>query len=131
MIRPTTPDNRAPVKFALRLLLLVGAIIGLLSQTVAYAAGPGVSMVATEMSPMGDDCMEMMQQDQPDSPRQHGKRLTPDCMAAMCCLALIPAREASITATPRIASARHFRSVVSPLAGGDIAPEPHPPSRSS
>ena len=76
----------------LRLLLLLGALIGLFGQTVVYAAGSGAAITSADGSQMSSDCMEMMQQDQPGSSQQHGKRTASDCMTALCCIVVMPGR---------------------------------------
>ena len=75
------------------LLLLMGALLGLMGQEAAFARGMPVEQAAqsaaavqTSAGLMSADCAEMMglakQKPQPDKPCQG---MTPDCMAKMGC----------------------------------------------
>jgi hypothetical protein len=117
------------VKRRLSLLLLLGALLGLLAQEAAFAAAPAMPMsdTAVASSAMSDECAEMMGVDtsQRDEPC---KGLTLDCIAKMgCALPLVVVTPAAPLA---IAERRH--DPVEPLAatrlfGRTFGPEPEPP----
>src|SRR3546814_18273854 len=64
----------------LSLMLLFGAMVGLLAQEVAFASAPAMSSAAVTASQMSDECAEMMKAatSQGDKPC---KGLTLDCIA--------------------------------------------------
>lgn len=116
----------------LSLLLLLGALFGLLGQEAAFAHVMPVQKTerpaaTVQMSP---ECAEMMglakQEQHPDKPCEG---MTPDCMAKMGCavpLALLPAFPIGMLAPFRAAVPQHIQ--VAPLIGRDTGPEPEPPS---
>lgn len=115
------------------LLLLAGALLGLLGREAAFAqvipaqkAEPAVA--AAQMSA---DCAEMMglakQKPQPEKPCQG---MTPDCVAKMGCavpLALLPPLMSAISKDYRAVPPQQM--AVAPLVGRETGPEPHPPAR--
>ena len=116
------------------LLLLMGALLGLMGQEAAFARDMPVKMMtdqAVAAAQMSADCAEMMrlakQNPQPDKPCEG---MTPDCIAKMGCavpVALIPsvlsaAPTEFLLSTPR-------QMPVAPLVGRETSPEPHPPAR--
>lgn len=121
------------MKRCLSLLMLLGALLGLLGQEAAFAhvmpVAKSVQLVAAaQMSP---ECAEMMglakQKPQSGKPCEG---MTPDCIAKMGCavpLALLPPIASN--------AAREFRAEIprlalaSPLIGRDVGPEPEPPAR--
>ncbi len=118
----------------LTLLLLAGALLGLLGQEAAFAhiipaqKSEHVSAPAPEMSA---DCAKMMglakQQQQPEKPCQG---MTPDCIAKMGCavpLALIP--PLIFDDSPQFRTAAPPQMPVAALIGRDTGPEPEPPAR--
>lgn len=121
----------------LSLLLLLGALLGLMGQEAAFAhtmpAGSVAQKPSVAQKGMGDmstDCAEMMglakQNSQPEKPCQG---MTPDCVAKMGCaiaVALIPAFSSSAPTAHRASSPRQMS--VAPLMGRDIRPETHPPA---
>lgn len=126
-------SDKRPVKRWLSLLLLVGALLGLLGQEAAFAHVMPVKIAdqAAAAAPMSPECAEMMelvkQEQHPDRPCDG---MTPDCIAKMGCavpLAIIPPLA--------FAASRQFRAVappqmpVAPLIGRDTGPEPEPPAR--
>lgn len=137
--RMPTPDQgidsspllaeRSRVKRWLSLLLLAGALLGLMGQEAAFAhVVPVQTVTVTAMSP---DCAQMMgitkQVPQPAMPCEG---MTPDCVAKMGCavpLALVPPVASD--------AAREFRAMLpsvapaTPLVGRNFGPEPEPPSR--
>ena len=115
------------------LLLLLGALLGLLGQEAAFAHVMPVANVEQTVaaSQMSADCAEMMglakQKPQPEKPCQG---MTPDCIAKMGCavpVALLPPLAPGV--------AREFRAAtppqmpVAPLVGRNTGPEPEPPTR--
>ncbi|MGE8134099.1 hypothetical protein ACQKO5_10860 [Novosphingobium subterraneum] len=113
----------------LSLLLLAGALLGLMGQEAAFAhVMPVQTVTVTAMSP---DCAQMMgivkQAPQPAKPCEG---MTPDCVAKMGCavpLALVPPVASD--------AALEFRALppgpvpASPLVGRETGPEPEPPAR--
>jgi len=117
------------VKRWLSLLLLFGAVLGLLAQEAAFASAPAMPIADTAIaaSAMSDECAEMMgiEKSQNKEPCQG---LTLDCIAKMGC-ALPPAVVSP--ATPIEAKA-HVPGLLDPLpvrrlAGRTFGPEPDPP----
>lgn len=113
------------------LLLLLGALLGLLAQEAAFASAPAMPMIDTSIAaPMMDaECAEMMGIDA-SSDKKSCAGLTLDCIAKMGC-ALPPA---VVSPAVPLAAEAHVRGVLDPLpvrrlAGRTIGPEPHPPSR--
>jgi len=103
-------------------------MIGLFGQQAAYARSVRSIVTATSASQMDAGCMAMMEK--PSQPAQQPcKGLTLDCIAAMGCVLPIALREpAASVATPRIFPMEAYWPSTSILAGGDIAPEPEPPT---
>jgi hypothetical protein len=117
------------MKILVRHLLLLGAMLGLLWQGVAYASPPCAEMQQEQISAMADmaDCM--------DSEQGSTKKampcddMSPGCMAMAGCAALsaleIPA---SAVAQPApIAMAKSWQTTPV-LVGRNEAPDPDPPS---
>lgn len=111
------------------LLLLVGALLGLLAQEAAFASAPAMPTQRMELAAaaMSDECAEMMRADtsQGDKPC---KGLTLDCIAKMGC-ALPPA---VISLAMPLAAKSHSPGLLDPLPirrlnGRTIGPEPDPP----
>lgn len=115
------------------LLLIMGALLGLLGQEAAFARVMPVAKAEQTVAAaqMSAECAEMMglakQKPQPEKPCQG---MTPDCIAKMGCavpLALLPSLASSVS--------REFRAVtppqmpVAPLVGRNTGPEPEPPTR--
>jgi hypothetical protein len=122
------------VKSALRLLLLLGALIGLFGQAVAYAsvqsAMPAqMTMSGIADSGMSEDCMKMMAQQQQPT-QKPCKGMTLACIAAMGCVVPMAVRNdaapalAVRPADPSLA----FWPATTVLRGSEIAPEPEPPT---
>lgn len=117
------------VKRWLSLMLLVGALFGLLGQEVAFASVSAISTTdaAVTSSAMGDECAEMMaaEKSQKDEPC---KGLTLDCIAKMGCA--IPLSVVTPDALPAPAEYRPARAENNPVArlvGRTFGPEPEPP----
>lgn len=120
------------VKRALRLFLLLGALIGLLGQEGAFASAPPVvsaSMaMAGTMSGMSEDCMKMMAQQQQPA-QKPCKGMTLACIAAMGCTIPMAVRNDAPTLAAREAGPTlAFWSTTTVLRGSDLAPEPEPPT---
>ncbi|WP_295632024.1 hypothetical protein [Novosphingobium sp.] len=112
----------------LRMLLLFGAVIGLLGQEAAYAIGPSFAMTATASSvaSMSPECAEMMKQQTPDTSPCKG--LTLDCVAKMGCS--IPMAVGESAPEPRTFFAESTVAVATryaPLADRTILPDKQPP----
>lgn len=119
------------------LLLLMGALLGLIGQETAFAramptaqAEQAAALVQTDADKMSADCAELMglskQQPQADSPCQD---MTPDCIAKMGCavpVALIPPLLSDTQTSSRPLAPR--QSPVARLIGRETGPEPHPPA---
>lgn len=120
------------MKRALHLLLLLGALIGLLGVEAAYAVGPQAMVApsaASQMDQMDADCMEMMRE-QPEPAPMPCKGMTLDCIAAMGCIVPVLVRgEHAALATPRTTSVEAFWPATTVLVGSDLPPEQHPPTR--
>jgi len=117
------------VKRRFSLLLLFGALLGLLAQEAAFASAPAMSMqdMAIAAPAMSHECAEMMGID-PSQDKKPCQGLTLDCIAKMGC-AVPPAVVSS--AVP-LAAAVHMPGLLDPLpvqrlAGRMIGPEPDPP----
>ena len=125
--------STALVKRALRLFLLVGALIGLFGQAVAYASVPPAMSAPMVMSGMADsgmseDCMKMMAQQQQPA-QKPCKGMTLACIAAMGCVVPMAVRsDAPALATPTAGSSLAFWTTTTVLRGSDLAPEPEPPT---
>src|SRR5579863_1801714 len=116
------------VKRALHLFLLLGAMIGLFGQAVAYASGSSAMSAPMAMSSMSADCMKMMaQQQQPVQKPCKGMSL--DCIAAMGCVVPIVLRDAPpMPASFEPAQVAAFWPTATVLRGSELAPEPEPPT---
>lgn len=122
------------MKRLLSLLLLAGAVLGLLGREAAFAHVMPVAkaeQVHPSAAEMSADCARMMglavAAPQPDKPCQG---MTPDCIAKMGCavpVALVP--PFATTANSRSPDASPLPVPVAPLAGREIVPEPEPPLR--
>ncbi len=120
------------------LLLLMGALLGLMGQETAFArvmpmekAEQTVAAAQASAGQMSADCAEMMglakQTTQPDKPCQG---MTPDCVAKMGCavaVALVPPLSSTIPSVYRPSTPRQMP--VAALVGRETSPEPHPPAR--
>ncbi|WP_245987747.1 hypothetical protein [Sphingobium fluviale] len=121
------------VKRLLSLLLLAGALVGLLGQEAAFAYVMPVAnaeQIAAPAAQMSADCAEMMglakQALQPEKPCEG---MTPDCVAKMGCavpVALVP--PLAFGATLQFRAASPPQMPVAPLVGRDTGPEPEPPT---
>ncbi len=120
----------SPVKRWLSLLLLLGAMLGLLAQEAAFASAPAMPMAsetAIAAPAMSDECADMMGIDKSDDSAPC-TGLTLDCIAKMGC-ALPP-----VVVSPAIpfAAPAPLRDLLDPLLthrldGLTVGPEPDPP----
>jgi hypothetical protein len=121
------------VKRALHLFLLLGALIGLFGQAVAYASVPPavsapMAMSGMATSGMSEDCMKMMAQQQQPA-QKPCKGMTLACIAAMGCVVPMAVRNdapalAARPADPTLA----FWPTTAVLRGSELTPEPEPPT---
>lgn len=112
------------------MLLLAGALLGLLAQESALAHAMPVAKAEQISAQMSADCAEMMGLTK-KAPQQPQKPCdgTLDCMAKMGCavpLALIP--RLSFDASPQFRAAAPPQIPVATLIGRDTGPEPEPPA---
>lgn len=120
-------DHAFFMKRRFSLLLLIGALLGLLAQEAAFASAMPMPDAAIAASAMGAECAEMMEVDKSQGD-QPCKGLTLDCIAKMGCA--LPSVVVS-SAMPLAAEA-HIPGLLDPLPvrrlnGRTIGPEPHPP----
>ena len=112
----------------LALMLLMGAMFGLLGQQTAAAAATVPMAATTHASTMSADCMEMMGAHKPKPAKKPREGLTLDCIFAMgCAVPLMREPLAPIAQVPAL-TPQLFWATTTVLAGTDLAPEPHPPS---
>jgi hypothetical protein len=114
------------MKRLLPLLLVLGVMIGMFGQGVAFAGVPSAT-ATTATSHMGSNCTEKMQKQQPSgNPCQH---LTLACVAAMGGASTFALPEAAaILAKARIFAMRAFWPATKVLVGSDLAPDSPPPN---
>jgi hypothetical protein len=121
------------VKRVLSLLMLLGALIGLMGQETALAAAPvhapaAIMKMSEGTAPMSADCMEMMQK-APQPAQKPCKGLTLDCIAAMGCVVPIAVTPESTLVDKMIYERmEHFPAPANALTGRVLAPEPEPPT---
>ena len=110
-------------------LLLIGALLGLFGQGMAYAAGPTLApkMAMSHAMPTGMDCAGMATRDQ--EPEHPCKGLTLACIAQMGCvipMTFEPERPAlDRLIVPQLAATWPTSPM---LTGLEIPPEPEPPT---
>lgn len=121
------------MKRVLQLLLLLGALIGLLGQEAAFASGTPamsapVAMSGMAMPGMSEDCMKIMaQQQQPV--QKPCKGMTLACIAAMGCVIPMAVRnDAPVLAAREANPTLAFWPTTTVLLGSDLTPEPEPPT---
>lgn len=121
------------MKRALHLFLLLGALIGLFGQAVAYASvqsavSAPITMSGMSDSGMSEDCMNLMaQQQQPG--QKPCKGMTLACIAAMGCVVPMAVRNDAPALRAREASATlAFWTTTTVLRGSNLTPEPEPPN---
>lgn len=125
-------EQQKGVKRWFTLLLVIGALLGLMGQEAAFAQvmSPPKTTQSVAIAQMSPECAEMMglvKQPQSDQPCQG---MTPDCIAKMGCavpLALLPS--VTVSAAPELLAIAPAHRPVAPLFGRDAGPEPEPPVR--
>jgi hypothetical protein len=116
------------VKHALRLFLLLGAMLGLLGQGFAYASVAPAMPTQMAMSGMSEDCMKMMEQQQQPA-QKPCKGMTLACIAAMGCTVPMAVRnETPAFLAPVASAALAFWTTTTVLHGSELTPEPEPPT---
>lgn len=114
------------MKTLLHLVLLFGAMTGLLGQSIAMAMAPVASVSVVAMVDMGD-CADMA--DEPTQGETPCKKITLQCIAAMgCAAAAIALPTFTPEAAPTALSLVHARSKVAAMVGSSVAPALDPPA---
>lgn len=113
------------MKHALSLLLLIGAMFGLLGEQTAAAASAPVVAAAPAMSA---DCMEMMGEHPAKPDKQPCEGLTLDCIFAMGCAVPLMRDLAAPVAQAQVVVPQRFWITTTVLSGTDLIPEQHPPT---
>ena len=119
------------MKFLMRNLLLLGVILGLAGQSVAFASGPCAEMQKEQAmsGPMADkpDCARG--QHKSDDGSAPCKDMTPGCLAMAGCAALVAVDALSpTTQAPLLVARLNVWPTTPVLLGRSIAPDPDPPS---
>ena len=119
------------MKFLLRHLLLLGVILGLAGQSVAFASSPCAEMqkeraMSGPMAGMPDCAMSQHKSDNRSVPC---KDMTPGGLAMAGCAALIAVDTLSpTTQAPLLVASLNLWPTTPVLLGRSIAPDPDPPS---
>lgn len=117
------------MKRVLHLLLLLGALTGLLGVQFAYASVPQMTATSASAPGMDADCMKVMHKQQPQPMQGPCKGMTLECIAAMGCVAPPVPMVADMSLTvPLPFTKQAFWPSTSVLAGSDPPPEQHPPT---
>lgn len=119
------------MKRRLSLLLLIGALLGLLGQEMAFAGVVPVEKIEQAAAAMSPECAEMMglskQTSESEKPCQG---MTPECIAKMGCAVPVALVPPLLVARPsEYRGSNPKQAVVSPLSGRETPPEHHPPTR--
>ncbi len=117
------------LKLLLRHLLLLGVILGLAGQGVAFASSPCDAMVQQQASAIAGmpDCMSG--QDKSGKPSAPCKEMTPGCMAMAGCASLVVLDTPYLVVSkPLVIAATATWPATPVLIGRSIAPDPDPPS---
>lgn len=115
------------MKRALPLLLLLGALFGLLGEQTVATAAPVPVAAAAPAAAMSADCMEMMGQHPAKQEKKPCNGLTLDCIFAMGCALPLLKDPAKLVGSTPIVSKQDYWSISSALLGHDLTPEPEPP----
>ena len=119
------------MKVFLRLLLLLGVIVGLAGQGVAFASSPCAEMqqeraMAGPMAGMPDCAMGQNKSDNGSGPC---KDMTPGCLAMSGCMALVAVDTLSpVIQAPFLVASVDLWPATAVLLGRSVAPDPDPPS---
>ncbi|MGH6785843.1 MAG: hypothetical protein ACREBO_03350 [Novosphingobium sp.] len=119
------------MKFLFRHLLLLGVILGLAGQSVAFASSPCAEMQKeqTMSGPMAGmpDCA--MGQHKSDNGAAPCKDMTLGCLAMAGCVAIVAVDTLSPTIqAPLLIASLNLWPTTPVLLGRSIAPDPDPPS---
>jgi hypothetical protein len=114
------------VKRVLALLLLFGAMFGLLGQQTAAAAA--VPVMASVPATMTADCMEMMGAHRSEPAKKPCNGLTLDCIFAMGCAVPLMREPVAPAVQVQVPAPRLFWTTTTVLSGTDLPPEQRPPS---
>ena len=124
----------------LSLMLLIGAMLGILAQETAFASALPMQMSEQTSAPAGmsEDCAEMMgltaqsevgQSEAGQQPEKPCEGLTLDCIAKMGCalpVALVPPAMPAVQTVYRPNTPTLMP--VARLVGRNLSPEPEPPA---
>ena len=117
------------MKFLLRQLLLVVAILGLAGQSVAYASSPCAAMAMDQSVSMAKMADCGMSGDKVGKGHSPGKGMMPGCLAmAGCSTPAAVAIQATSVCEPLVAALTATWPVTVSLHGIDVFPELRPPS---
>jgi hypothetical protein len=117
------------MKFLFRHFLLLGVILGLVGQGVAFALPPCATMQQEQASAMAgmSDCA--MGQQKPDKAPAPCKDMKPGCFAMVGCAALVGLNAQSPVLNSRLAVSAIYQWSATPVLHGRIVPpDPYPPS---
>ncbi len=126
--RPKDIPNSV-LKLLLRYLLLLGVVLGLAGQGVAFASSPCDAMVQQQASAIAGmpDCMSG--QDKSGKSSAPCKEMTPGCMAMAGCASLVVLDTPYLVVSkPLVVAATATWPATPVLIGRSIAPDPDPPS---
>lgn len=112
------------------LLLVLVALLSFVGQEAALANVAPIMLEQTHASEMSSDCAEMMGQVQAPTPKKKPPCSgSMECMMAMGCLpSMLPQGVEAQAAEPLIGTTEQFWPRTAVLVGGDLEPEPDPPT---
>lgn len=117
------------MKSVFRIFLLLGVILGLAGQSVAFASSPCAEMQQERVSAMGGMSNCAMGQHRVDNHAVPCKNMTPGCLAMARCAALVAIGSLPANIEDPIIVARLDVWPATPvLSGRSFAPDPDPPS---
>lgn len=116
------------MKQAIRHLLLIGVLLGLFGQAVAFSQVPTHRAAAQQLA--GDkDCMKAMTMPQEKNSKAPCQGITLDCIAAMgCTIPILLGEPMALEPAPIAARAPLWLDTKILPAGRTFAPDPDPPS---
>lgn len=115
------------MKRVLAIMLLLGAVFGLLGLQTAAAAASLPDLASPSVSPMSAHCMEMMGVQQPDSAKACNG-VTLNCIFATGCAVPLMHEPVGPIASAPIRAPELFWIATAVLVGSDRSPEIHPPT---
>ena len=131
---PALKEHRTTeMSFLLRHLLLIGVVLGLAGQGVAFAAPPCALMQMEQASAMAGPMAGMPDCDMGQHKSGKGstpcKDMTPGCLAMAGCAALVAIDSLTPTVPlPPLMASVELWPATPVLTGRSIAPDPDPPS---